>query len=41
MVLIASDRLSGKTHLGSASPVKIEALMSAPEAAPAAERASK
>ena len=32
-VLVARDQLSGKRHVGSVSPVKIEALLSAQDAA--------
>ena len=37
-VLVARDRLSGKTHAGNVSPVKIETVLSAKEAATVSER---
>lgn len=40
-VLVARDRLSGKAHVGSVSPVKTEAVLSAPDAPPAAEGSPK
>lgn len=40
-VLIARDRLSGKAHVGSVSSVKIEAVLSAPDAPPDAKRSGK
>lgn len=40
-VLVARDRLSRKTHVGSVSPVKIKAFLSVPDAPPVAERGGK